>query len=81
MSQAISGGSGGMARPPPSKPAWCGVLLHLTVVGVSGEGDGAGDPGEVPVTSIVLSGSVHPCRDFQGGLFGNLAFYKWFWRM
>lgn len=43
-----------MARPPPSKPAWCGVLLDLTVVGVSGEGDGAGDPGEVPVTSIVL---------------------------
>lgn len=30
------------------------MLLDLTVVGVSGEGDGAGDPGEVPVTRIVL---------------------------
>ena len=43
-----------MAQPPPSKPAWSGVILDLPVVGVRGEGDGARDPGEVPVTTTVL---------------------------
>ena len=48
---------GGLARPPPSKPAWYGVILDLPVVGVHDEGDGASDPGEVPVTTIVLLSS------------------------
>ena len=45
---------GGVARPPPSKPAWYGVILDLPVAGVRGEGDGTRDSGEVLVTTIVL---------------------------